>query len=171
METATPLIATTERLALRELNAVDLDFLATMLADPETMRFYPQPLDRDAAQQWLDRQLRRYALDGHGLWLVTDRVAGSALGQVGLVNHEVDGVVEHEIGYLIHHPHWRQGYATEAALAVRSLARDRFGYDRVISLIRPENLPSQGVARRLGMRAEKSVVWHDLEHIVFGTKL
>jgi len=38
----------------------------------------------------------------------------------------------------------------------------------VISLIRPINIPSQGVARKLGMQPERRLVqFHDLEHMVW----
>jgi hypothetical protein len=38
----------------------------------------------------------------------------------------------------------------------------------VISLIRPENMPSQWVAQRIGMTPERLVEFHGLTHIVFG---
>jgi RimJ/RimL family protein N-acetyltransferase len=38
----------------------------------------------------------------------------------------------------------------------------------VVSLIRPENIPSQGVARKIGMRREDRVVQHgSFDHWVF----
>ena len=53
-------------------------------------------------------------------------------------------------------------------LGVRTWAFETRGYDdRVISLIRPENLPSQVVARKLGMTPEKRVPFYGMEHIVF----
>jgi ribosomal-protein-alanine N-acetyltransferase len=86
---------------------------------------------------------------------------------VGLIMQLVDGVQEPEIGYLIHRPFWRRGLASEAALGVRAWAFDILGYPRVISLILPENLPSQGVARKLGMTPEKRSQMWELELIVF----
>jgi RimJ/RimL family protein N-acetyltransferase len=148
----------------------DLDFVAAMLAHPEVMRFYPQLYSRDEAQLWIERQLSRYARDGHGLWLVQDRVTGEPVGQVGLVVQTVDGVEEPEIGYLIHRPFWRRGLATQAALSVRTWAFDTLRLERVISLIRPENLPSQGVARKLGMTPGETVQFHGLEHLVFSVR-
>ena len=164
------IILQTVRLSLRELVADDLDFVAAMLAHPEVMRFYPKPYDRDEAGQWLRRQLDRYARDGHGLWLVADRTSGEPIGQVGLVRQPVDDQFEPEIGYLIHRPFWRQGYASEAALGVRDHAFAARGLARVISLIRPENEPSQGVARKLGMKPERETTFHGLKHLVFAVQ-
>ena len=148
----------------------DLDFVAEMLADPEVMRHYPKPLSRAESAEWIDRQRARYARDGLGLWLVERRDDRTAVGQVGLALQEVDGRREPEIGYLIHRAFWRRGYATEAARAVRGAAFGRFGYDRVISLIRPENDPSQGVARKLGMAPLRETTFHGLPHVVWGAE-
>jgi RimJ/RimL family protein N-acetyltransferase len=145
----------------------DLDFIAGMLADPEVMRFYPKPLSRDESLAWIDRQVERYRTDGHGLWLVVEKTSGAPAGQVGLLNQLVDGVREDEIGYLIQRSFWRRGYASEAALRVRSYAWDTLKRRRVISLIRPGNLPSQGVAGKLGMRVEKETLFRGLPHLVF----
>ena len=165
-----PPVLETSRLALREMTLDDLDFVAALLAHPEVMRFYPQVYPRDEAQAWIERQIGRYARNGHGLWLVEDRATGEPVGQVGLVMQPVDGVEEPEIGYLIHRPFWRRGFATEAALGVRDWAFGTLGLARVISLIRPENLPSQGVARKLGMTPGTHVQFHGLEHVAFAVR-
>ena len=63
---------------------------------------------------------------------------------------------EKEVAYLIHRPFWRRGYATEAGRAARDYAFEVLGRQRVIALIRPENLPSIGVARKLGLTKSPS---------------
>ena len=148
----------------------DLDFIAEMLGDPEVMRFYPKPLSREESLAWIERQLERYRTDGYGLWLVVAKEPGAPVGQVGLLNQLVDGVHEPEIGYLIHRPFWRRGFASEASLGVRSYAWNTLKRNRVISLIRPSNLPSQGVARKLGMRIEKETHFRGLPHLVFSVE-
>ncbi len=149
----TPILET-PRLTFREMTRDDLDFVAAMLADPEVMRYYPKCYDRDEAAEWIDRQLGRYRSDGHGLWLVGDRRTGEPVGQVGLVAPRLEDVPEDEIGYLIHRPYWRRELASEAAAGVRDYAFGTLGRTKVVSLIRPENVPSQGVARKIGMVRE-----------------
>src|SRR5260370_16704541 len=61
-------ILQTTRLLLREFIPEDTDALALVLSDPETMRYYPAPYDRDGVEQWIERNLRRYQDDGVGLW-------------------------------------------------------------------------------------------------------
>jgi RimJ/RimL family protein N-acetyltransferase len=157
----------TSRLRLRELAARDLDFVASMLGDPEVMRHYPSVYTREQAEQWIERQRARYARDGHGLWLAEERESGAPLGQIGLLLQSVDGVDEPEVGYLLARRFWGRGFATEAAAAVRDHAFGALGKPRVISLIRPANLPSQAVAQRLGMRAERRTQWAGFEHLVY----
>jgi RimJ/RimL family protein N-acetyltransferase len=160
----------TERLALREMEREDLDFVASMLADTEVMRFYPKCYTRDESAKWLDRQRRRYESDGHALWLVSLKETGEPVGQVGLIRQQVDGAFEDEVGYLIARRHWRRGFAFEAARATREHAFFALQRRRVISLIRPVNLPSQAVARKLGMTVEKSTCCWDLEHLVYSLR-
>jgi RimJ/RimL family protein N-acetyltransferase len=162
-------ILETPRLVLRELTVGDLDFVAAMLAHPEVMRYYPKCYSRAEAGDWLQRQLDRYASHGHGLWHVRDKATGEPIGQVGLIPpRPIIGADETEIGYLIHRPFWRLGFASEAAAACRDYAFDVLDRPRVISLIRPENLPSQGVARKIGLTPEDfRVEQAGLEHMVF----
>src|SRR5262249_12215178 len=76
---------TTARLRLREMGPRDLDFIASLVSDPEVMRFYPKLLTRDEAREWIDRRLRAYASHGYSFWLVEDRATGEPIGQVGLL--------------------------------------------------------------------------------------
>lgn len=168
MNASPKIVLETARLRLREMSLEDLDFVAEMLADPDVMRFYPKCYSRDEAEHWIQRQVDRYSRDGHGLWLVTEKLTGLPAGQVGLVMQTVEGVAEPEVGYLIHRPFWRRGFAAEAAGATRDYAFHNLSKPRVISLIRPNNLPSQGVARKIGMTREPRVVMHaGFQHWVF----
>jgi [ribosomal protein S5]-alanine N-acetyltransferase len=162
-----PDFLTTGRLKFRVMTAEDLDFIAEMVCDAEVMRFYPKVLDRSGAEDWLDRMLNRQAQDGYSLWHISDKTTGEPIGQVGLLKQEVEGVSEVEMGYMLRRGFWRQGYAHEAACAVRDYAFNDLGLRRVISLIRPVNIPSQRVALSYGAKPEKLVTWRDYEHLVF----
>ena len=161
------IVLETPRLRLREMVPDDLAFVADMLGHPEVARYYERLFTHADAQGWLERQILRYARDGHGLWLVEDAATGTPLGQVGLAMQEVEGRERPEIGWLLHRPFWGHGYATEAAAATRDAAFTRWRYPEVISLIRPVNEPSQRVARRLGMAPQRHVPFHGFEHVVF----
>ena len=56
-----------------------------------------------------------------------------------------------ELGYDFRSDFWNQGYATEAACAVRDYAFNVLGLPQLISLIRVGNLASKRVAEKVGM--------------------
>jgi RimJ/RimL family protein N-acetyltransferase len=90
-----------------------------------------------------------------------------AVGDCGIVVQEVEGERLYEIGYHLRRDLWGQGLATEAAIACRDWAFANLTAARLISLIRPENLPSCRVAERVGMTVWKEVDWHGLRHLVY----
>jgi len=57
-----------------------------------------------------------------------------------------------ELGYDFRSDYWNQGYATEAARAVRDYAFQKLQLPRLISLVRQSNHPSGRVAEKIGMR-------------------
>ncbi len=163
-------ILETERLLLREFVPEDVDELAAVLSDPETMRYYPAVLDRAGVAAWIERNQRRYADAGHGLWAMVLKSSGEVVGDCGLTRQTVDAVNEIEIGYHVRRDLWGRGYAPEAAGACRDYGFARLDADRLISLIRPENLPSRRVAEKIGLSLWKEVVWRDFLHCVYATR-
>ena len=135
--------------------------MCELLGDPEVMRHYPHPMDRAETQAWIERGLARYERDGCSFFALESLETGEFLGQCGILIQEVEGVNETEVGYLLLRKHWHKGYATEAARACIDFAHHERKAERVISLIGPENTPSQNVARRLGAQIEKCVVKWD----------
>ena len=160
-------ILETSRLVLRELGLDDLNFVAAMLAHPEVMKFWPRPYLRDEAEAGIIKFQDRYLTDGFDYLLAVDKASGQPIGQAGLLRQEVNGVVETGIGYIIHRPFWRQGYATEAAMACRDYAFDTLGKKRIVVLVRPENIGSQMVARKIGSQPEGTTVLAGFVHTVF----
>jgi RimJ/RimL family protein N-acetyltransferase len=163
-------ILETERLILREFSSQDAAALALVISDPETMKYYPAPLDQTGVDQWIERNLRRYAGDGVGLWAMVLKTSGEMIGDCGIVRQEVEGEALYEIGYHLRRDYWGQGLATEAAIACREWGFANLKVDRLISLIRPENVPSRRVAERNGMTIWKEVDWRGLPHCVYAVE-
>jgi [ribosomal protein S5]-alanine N-acetyltransferase len=69
--------------------------------------------------------------------------------------------------YMVHRPFWKQGIATETAMACREYALDVLGRPRVVSLIRPANHPFLKVADRLGMRRIGETIHAGLPHDLY----
>src|SRR5918997_963887 len=143
--------ATTERLRFREMGPADLDAMAALLGDSEVMRCYPAPKTRDEGADWIAWNQRNYAEHGHGLWIVETH-EGEFLGDCGLTYQPVNGRTELEVGYQVRADLQGRGYATEAAAACRDLARDTLDAELLVAIIHPDNVPSQRVAQKIGMR-------------------
>jgi RimJ/RimL family protein N-acetyltransferase len=144
----------TPRLILREMRSTDVDSLHRIFSDPLLMRFWPV-WTHGETEEWVAAQLRRYAQDGFGLWAITFKASDEAIGDCGLVRHEVDGAMETDIGWHLLRAHWGQGYATEAASASRDYAFAQLRLERLVAQIHPENYASRRVAEKIGMRLLK----------------
>jgi ribosomal-protein-alanine N-acetyltransferase len=161
------MIIQSPRLLLRPFIPNDLESLFEVIGDPLTMQFYPSPYDKQGTLDWIERNVRRYAEDGSGLRAVVLKGNGEMIGDCGPVWQEIDGQRELEIGYHIRRDHWRRGYATEAARAAMGYAFERFPVECLISLIRPENLPSRRVAEKNGLRVDREIEWKGIQHFVY----
>ncbi len=150
-----PVPPPTPRLAFREMTPDDLDDMAGLLGDPQVMRFYPYAKSRQEAGAWIAWNQRLYRDHGFGLWLLTLHERGEFVGDCGLTPQPVDGVTEIEVGYHVRPSLQARGLATEAAAACRDYARDVLGLERLIAIIDPGNRPSQRVAEKLGLVAER----------------
>ena len=160
-------ILETERLLLREFQPGDADALMKVLGDPVTMQYYPAPMDRSEVEVWIARNRKRYAHDGFGLWAMVLKQSEEVFGDCGCVLQEVEGKKEVEVGYHVRRDLWGQGYGTEAAKACMEYAFSNFGANRVISMIRPQNMQSRRVAEKNGMRCERVTFWRGYEHCVY----
>ncbi len=160
-------ILETSRLLLREFCRDDDAALARVISDPETMRFYPAPFDRAGVEEWIERNMRRYAESGHGLWGMVLKSNGELIGDCGVTIQNVGGVSELEVGYHVRRDLWGQGLATEAARACRDYGFIRLSAERIISLIRSENIASRPVAEKNGMEIWKEAMHYNLLHLVY----
>jgi RimJ/RimL family protein N-acetyltransferase len=159
----------TARLRFRPMETADLDDMTAVLSAPDPVRVDRPARTREDAVRWIAWQARNYAEHDFGLWVVQTHV-GEFVGDCGLTMQDVEGTPHVEVGYHVMPAMRRHGYATEAATAVRDCAAAA-GIAHLIALIRPENLPSQGVARNLGMQVERTAFVHGAEALVFGCRL
>jgi RimJ/RimL family protein N-acetyltransferase len=149
----------TERLVLRAFTQHDFEPFATIVSDPEVVRYLDDgaPISREDCWRGMALFIGHWHLRGYGWWAVEDRRSGDFLGRIGLYNPE--GWPGVEIGWLLRREAWDAGLATEGATAALTFAFDVVGATEVISLIDPRNTRSIRVAEKLGERYE-----HDLDH-------
>lgn len=147
------IIMKTNRLIIREMKPSDLVALCKIMCDEEVMRAaYEYPFKIDQVQAWLNRQLKRYEDYGFGLWAVVLKETNEMIGQCGLTLQPWKDREILEIGYLFQKIYWKNGYATEAAIACRNYAFTVLNANSVYSIIRDSHIASQNVAIRNGMK-------------------
>jgi len=112
-------------------------------------------MQREDAWRQLAMFVGHWHLRGFGMWAVEERASGTFVGRVGL--HFPEGWPDREIGWTLARAFWGKGYAFEAARAALDHAFDTLRWNRVISLIHPQNARSIRLAERLGERYERDV--------------
>ena len=170
----------TERLRLRALTPDDLDFVRRLHANPDLVRFIPSAItpDEATARQHLEYFMSLADHPVQGFSLIELRgadddgraVAGTSVGLIMIKPIPPSGGGEAtvlEIGWRQAAAHCGNGYVTEAAQAVLDALLDA-GMPRVVAVTHPDNLPSQAVARRIGMeRVGLTDAYYDTETLLF----
>lgn len=157
---------TTERLLLRPLHLLDSEPLGRVFGDAEVMRYGDGPQSAAWIASWVRGCLeQQYHLSGFGPYAVVERSRRAVIGYCGLFYFaDLAGRPEVELGYRLERAAWGQGYATEAAMAVRDYAFDELCLARLVALIDPQNLASLRVAAKLGMAYEREVMLPGYSH-------
>lgn len=146
------LMLETPRLHLRSMRPADIDELMNIFGDPKVMAaFNTDPFDRTQMQHWIDGNLEHQTKYGYGLFSVILKSEGVLIGDCGLEHMLVDGNQVTELGYDFRSDTWNQGFATEAATAVRDYAFHTLHLPGLISLIRIGNEASRRVSEKIGM--------------------
>jgi RimJ/RimL family protein N-acetyltransferase len=144
----------TERLSLREFVKDDFKAMHAFSSDPRVTRYlFFGPRDEEGTAHYLDGLLAsqlelprtRFEL------AVVEGASGRLIGACDLSLIERDVV---DLGYMLGHPDWGKGYATEIALALADAAFFDLRADRVISTVDVNNQASMRVLEKVGMRWE-----------------
>ena len=160
----------TARLLLRQPTDEDADAFAEASTDREVMRYIGDGGvgSREGSLNAIRRYRSFWEKDGFCTFVLERRADGVVIGRTGLqawnpvdwctgARSEIGPTAEIEIGWILARRHWRQGYATEAALAARDWAFGELGVKRLISLIHPGNRVSIRVAEKIGEQYDRDV--------------
>lgn len=151
----------TERLLIRKIQLSDIPALVEIWTDPKVTQFMGGPRDKDFLVQTFSDDVEAGQPEPYDLWPVIETASNEVVGHCGLLDKEVDGQLEIELTYVLRKSAWGNGYATEAAAALRDYAFETRQLERLIALIDPENLGSERVAQKVGMALEKEVLRGD----------
>jgi RimJ/RimL family protein N-acetyltransferase len=162
----------TARLVLRPPEESDIELLMAMEFDPEVMRYIGtgavRTPDRDLALQAMTRWRKQWDEQGFGVCSVIVRETGEYAGwlrlSVPVFLPEILPAVE--IGWVLSRDHWGRGYATEAAAELLRFGFTEAGLDRVVSIRDVDNVRSERVMDKLGLRFEfKTTVPSTGQHV------
>jgi [ribosomal protein S5]-alanine N-acetyltransferase len=159
----------TDRLIFEKVNELHFNEWLKFFEDPRTSLHWVE--ERGSAiencQKWYKKQRWRYENSKGGMNALIEKASGKLVGHAGLLVQTVDEISELEIGYSLLPEFWNRGYAIEAADYCKQYAfAERFS-DSLISIISLSNLPSQKVAIKNGMIAEKQTNYNGNEVYIF----
>ncbi len=161
----------TARLSLRPWRETDRAAFAALNADPEVAADLGGPLSRAASDAKFERYRATFARQGVSRLAIEDAhgFAGYAGVMPSAPGHPLGSHME--IGWRLVRTAWGKGYATEAARAVLDDAFARLGPHEVLAYTAADNVRSQAVMERLGLRRDPSrdfdlpgegAAWHGL---------
>lgn len=167
----------TERLALRKLTLDDEGATYEICGDTITMAAWERAWSREETLQSLKKQIGFYEQNTFGRFAVVLKPENKVIGICGLQYCSAskdDKLQVPEIGYLFNRRYWHNGYAIEAARAVKEWAFDSQGLTEVFSIIKDTNIASMNVAICNGMtirgRFIKPYEGKDMPHYVFSVR-
>lgn len=142
----------TKRLLIREMIKQDYEALYRVLADSDIMQHYPYTFDEKRVRGWIAKNQERYQIFGFGLWAVCLKETGEMIGDCGLTMQLIGGQIKPEIGYHIRADKQGQGYAKEAAIAVRDWIFTNTPLNTIYSYMKYTNEPSYRTAMAYGCK-------------------
>lgn len=160
----------TNRLILRLMNEDDFDGMFRIFSDKNVQNaFNINSFSQEQMKRWVYRNLNHQKEYGYGLFSVILKSNDELIGDCGLEHTDFDGKPCVEIGYDFLSEYWNQGYATEAAKAVRDYSIDELGINRdaLCSFIRVKNPASQRVSEKIGMLKVKEYTKYGIDYSLY----
>ena len=148
----------TDRLTIKSNQEVDLEPLATLWADPEVTYYMGGPRNYEEILKILREDTQLNPQPVFDLWPFIEKETGQIIGTGGILEKDIDGRNQYEIIYVLAKSAWGKGFATEVARSLKDYAFNQLGLKRVTALIDPDNVKSEKVATKIGLRYEKDTV-------------
>jgi RimJ/RimL family protein N-acetyltransferase len=162
----------TARMRLEPCCEAHFEGLHAMNRLPEVMRFIGGggPETPEGTRAMIERVQARWADWGYSWWSFLAQDTGQVLG-AGAIQHlrpEAGPVTDFdalrsqplEIGWRLHPDFWGKGLASEAAQAMAAFAFDTLAAQELLAVRHPDNIDSQRVMERLGMRYRGLERWY-----------
>lgn len=159
-----PITLHTPRLRLRAQTLADFPEYAAFMASPRAAGL-GGPFDLRAAWGMFCHDQACWYFFGHGALMIERADTGTCVGQIGINDGPL--FAEKELGWLLYDGQEGQGYATEAAQAMRDWAFGSLGLPSLVSYMAADNPASAQVALRLGGQLDATAVRTDPDDLVY----
>jgi RimJ/RimL family protein N-acetyltransferase len=157
----------TERLILRTFNASDQEALYGLFSDQEVMKYSTTGTKTtEEVGAWLIARMEERASDqGIEILAVISKSFDAVIGYCGLFEFTTpDGLTEIQIGYRLIRKYWGNGFASEAASAVRDHAFSKLQLTKLVALIEPTNKRSIAAACNIGMSYQSDMLLPEYDY-------
>lgn len=158
----------TERLLLKLLKAEDIELFVDLDSDPEVMRYLTggAPQSREHYEKRVPELLTYMAQNpGLGLWPTYLKESNEFIGWY-ILRHMPDGG-EVEVGFRLKKKFWGNGYSTEVGRALIKHGFETIGLEKIAAIVSHENLASQAVIKKIGLKEKGRGVWYGMECLYF----
>jgi len=146
----------TKRVLLRPFRMDDVKDLARICGDALVMKYLGQrgaPMSREETEVALRSIIAHWERHNFGRWAAVNKREGKLIGYCGLRSLGENA----ELVYLLDHPYWGCGLATEMALASLTFGFGVRSFDYIVAMVKPDNMASRHVLEKVGMRYEQTV--------------
>ena len=154
-------VLTTDRLVLRAPERQDLPAFTRFMTSAPSMKAQNEIVSEDQAWFGFLIGVGHWHWHGFGFFTVVEQATGHPVGRVGLLKHS--NWPEIELAWHLFEGTEGQGFATEAARAVKAWAFGDLGLKQLHSYIDMHNTRSQAVAKRLGAATDGTSAPHEPE--------
>ncbi|OEJ99872.1 GNAT family N-acetyltransferase [Roseivirga misakiensis] len=162
---------TSERLFYRPIVKEDTKPWEAFFIGNDQLHFVGIPSPKTPEEEaviWINRQMKRYEETGIGMLAAIDKENGTLMGNVGLILREnILGEDFFEIGYGVIPSYWNKGYASEMAICIREYFEAQRLDERVVSIINIDNIGSQRVAEKNGMKRTVTFDFHGAQAYLY----
>ena len=153
------IITQTARLVVREFEQKDEGLLVNLYNDERVTRYVPKRTEEETKRQFTEA-LKSYAANtGLGRWGVFNRTDDDFIGVCILKPADSD-TSRIELGYVLSADYWGGGIATELAKALIAYGFEQKGLSEICACTHPDNVASQNVLLKAGLKRDGMVFWH-----------
>ena len=168
------LFGQTQRLIFRKADLDDFDELSKLLNQTSVKNVWERDFNNKDVKKWIENCMCSYSNTGEGFYIIQHKQTNDFVGQISLSQDTINNKIYYEIGYILNEKYTGQGLATEAAKHMAEFAFEIMNLDKVIFEIRPNNIKSIKVAKRLGAKETQSfikdVFGKKIKHVIYELK-